>query len=179
VVRHTHGPQKRGRQTSTHSGTSRGGGFRQTTHARVTRGGGVRPHLSVSMSGEGDLGEYKILNSAVSSSVSESCSHNWKYSILEVKCTYPEFEKPTSAPLTASVVAITPVPLLYHVRTFYIVRYNSPATHPSQPTYTFNKIQNKRNKGGLTKDHTNTHTNKHTNKRTNKQKLVIYIITLV
>jgi len=33
-----------------------------------------------------------------------------------------EFENPTSAPLIAPVVIITPVPLLYHVCTFYIVR---------------------------------------------------------
>ena len=39
-----------------------------------------------------------------------------------------EFEKPTSVPLIAPVDTITPVPLLYHIRTFYIVRYNSPTT---------------------------------------------------
>jgi len=38
-------------------------------------------------------------------------------------------------------VKITPVPLVYHVRTLYIVRYNSPTTHLSQKksTNTFTK----------------------------------------
>jgi len=55
-----------------------------------------------------------------------------------------EFDNPTSAPLIAPVVTITPVSLLYHVRsTFYIVSYNSPTTHPSPPTYTNNVISKK------------------------------------
>jgi len=41
------------------------------------------------------------------------------------------FEKPTSAHLIALVVTITPSPLLYHVRTFYIARYSSSITHSS------------------------------------------------
>jgi len=49
-------------------------------------------------------------------------------------------------PLIAPVDTITPVPLLYHIRTFYIVRYNSPTTHPSQPTYTINELQKKKKK---------------------------------
>ena len=56
----------------------------------------------------------------------------------------------TSAPLIAPVDTITPLPLFYHVRTFYIVRYNSPTSHPSQPTYNINELQKrmrKRNKG--------------------------------
>jgi len=51
-----------------------------------------------------------------------------------------KFEKRNSAPLITSVVAITPVPLLYHA-IFYIVRYNSPTTHPSKPTYTSNELK--------------------------------------
>jgi len=41
----------------------------------------------------------------------------------------------------------------------YIVRYNSPTTHPSQPTYTSNELQKrKRIKGGLkNQKHTQTH----------------------
>jgi len=59
-------------------------------------------------------------------------------------------ENPTSAPLIAPVVTITPLLLLYQVRTFYIIRYNCHTTHPSQPTYTFNstpKRKRKINKG--------------------------------
>ena len=40
-----------------------------------------------------------------------------------------DFENPTSAPLIALVVTITPLPLLYHVRTFYIARYTSCTTY--------------------------------------------------
>ena len=54
-----------------------------------------------------------------------------------------DFENPPSAPLIALVVTITPVSLLYHIRTFYIVRYISPTTYLSQPTYT--KRKRKRN----------------------------------
>ena len=43
-----------------------------------------------------------------------------------------KFENPTSAPLIVPVVTITPLPLLYHVRTFYITRYTSSTTHSSQ-----------------------------------------------
>jgi len=57
-----------------------------------------------------------------------------------------EFENPTSVPLIALVDTITPVPLLYHVRTFYILRYNSLTTHLSQPTYTINELQKKKKK---------------------------------
>jgi len=32
-------------------------------------------------------------------------------------------------------IIITPKPLLYHVRTLYIVSYISPTTHPSQSTH--------------------------------------------
>ena len=49
-----------------------------------------------------------------------------------IVCT-SKFKKPTSAPLIALVVTIA-VPLLYHVRTYYIVHYNSQTTHASQPT---------------------------------------------
>jgi len=48
--------------------------------------------------------------------------------------------------LIAPVDTITPVPLLYHVHTFYKVRYNSPTTHPSQPTYTIKELPKKRRK---------------------------------
>jgi len=57
-----------------------------------------------------------------------------------------ELEKPTSATLIAPVVTITPVPLLYHVRTFYILCYNFPTTHPTQFTYTRNELQKKEKK---------------------------------
>ena len=57
-----------------------------------------------------------------------------------------EFEKPTSAPLIAPIDTITPVPLLYHVRTYHTVRYNFLTTHPSQPTYTINELQKKEEK---------------------------------
>jgi len=78
--------------------------------------------------------------------------------MTEVQFSLKEFENPTSAPLIAPVDTITPVPLLYHIRTFYIVRYSSPATHPSQPTYTINELQKgkrKRNKGGFLKKEAN------------------------
>jgi len=57
-----------------------------------------------------------------------------------------EFKTPSSAPLIAPVVTITPLPLLYHVRTFYIVRYTFLKTHPSQHTYTFNELQLRKKK---------------------------------
>jgi len=73
-----------------------------------------------------------------------------------------EFENPTSAPLIAPVVTITPVSLLYHIRsTFYIVRYNFSTTHPSQPTYTNNETKKKGGKirriRGKKKEKTQTH----------------------
>jgi len=81
------------------------------------------------------------LKSADSSSLSET---NWHASLLlkyARRCFHVEFEKPTSAPLIVPVVTITPFPLLYHVRTFYIARYTSSAIYPSQPIYTFNEFQ--------------------------------------
>jgi len=42
-----------------------------------------------------------------------------------------DFETLTSAPLVFPVVTIALLTLLYHVRTFYIARYNSCTTHPS------------------------------------------------
>ena len=87
----------------------------------------------------GDLGEDILLNSADSSSLSKPTTR------FTPSCS-AEFEKPTSAPLIAPVDTITPVPLLYHVRTFYIVRYSSPTGHPSQPTYTINELQKKKKK---------------------------------
>jgi len=90
------------------------------------------------MRGGGDLGEYIFLNSADSSSLSEEVITLTEGITAGCLVSTSEFEKPTSAPLIAPVVTITPVPLLYNVRTFYIVRYKSPTTHPSQPTYTFN-----------------------------------------
>jgi hypothetical protein len=88
-----------------------------------------------------------------------------------------EFENPTSTPLIAPVVTITPVPLLYHVRTFYISCYISSTTHPPQPTNTCNEHQKRKRKtykegGKKTKQ-------KQTNKQTMKQKHTIYIISLV
>ena len=53
------------------------------------------------------------------------------------------FGNPTSAPLIVLVVTITPLPLLYHVRAFYIAHYTSPTTYLSNPTYTFNELQTK------------------------------------
>jgi len=43
------------------------------------------------------------------------------------------------APLIVPIVTITPLPLLYHIRTFYIARYAS----SKSPTYTFNEVQKK------------------------------------
>ena len=77
-----------------------------------------------------------------------------------------KIDKTTSASLIAPVVTVTPELLLYHVRTFYIVRYNSSTTHPSQLAYTFNELQKrkrKRNKGGRKKGQ-KTRQHKHTNK---------------
>jgi len=56
--------------------------------------------------------------------------------------------------LIAPVDTTTPVPLLYYVCTLYIVRYNFPKTHPSQPTYAINALQKekrKTNEGGFKK----------------------------
>jgi len=55
-----------------------------------------------------------------------------------------EFGKPTSAPFITPFDTITLVTLLYHVRTFYIVRYNPPTTQPSQPIYTTNELQQRK-----------------------------------
>jgi len=57
-----------------------------------------------------------------------------------------ECENPTSAHLIALVVTITPLLLLYHIRTFYITRCTSSTTHPSQPAYTFNELQKRKKK---------------------------------
>jgi len=42
------------------------------------------------------------------------------------------------------VVTSTPVPLLYHIRTFYMVRYSFLTTHKSQPAYTIEELQRKK-----------------------------------
>jgi len=114
--------------------------------------------------GGGDLGEYIFLKSADSSSLSKLCLHWLRASHVGCLVYTSKFEKLTSAPLTAPVVKSTPVPLLYHVRTFYTVHQNSPTTHPSQPTYTMiNELQKrkrKRNKGGSKKKRHYKHTHK-------------------
>jgi len=95
----------------------------------------------VSMRGGGDLGGYIFLI-LLTLLLSLSRLHN----SLTVEWERRSLEKPTSALLIAPVDTITPVPLLYHVRTFYIVRYNSSTTHPSHPTYTINELQKKEKK---------------------------------
>ena len=50
------------------------------------------------------------------------------------------------APLIAPVDTITPASLLYHLRAFYIVRYNSLTTQPSQPTYNTHEQQQRKRK---------------------------------
>ena len=72
--------------------------------------------------GGGDLGEYMFLKSADSSSLSKLCVHWLRASHAGCLVYTSKFEKLTSAPLIAPVVTITPVPLLYQVRTFYTVR---------------------------------------------------------
>jgi len=57
-----------------------------------------------------------------------------------------KLETPTSAALIALVIIITPLLLFNHIRTFYIARYTSPTTHPSQPIYTFDILQKKEKK---------------------------------
>jgi len=95
--------------------------------------------------GGGDLGKFIFFKSAVSFSLSESCSHDWLLeSILQVKCTCPAFKTPTSTPLTArwhNHSLTTSIPRSYILHT--TVRYNPPTTHSSQPTYTFNSKKEK------------------------------------
>ena len=80
-----------------------------------------------------------------------------------------ESEKPTSAPLIAPADIIPPVPLLDHVRVFYIVRCHSPTTHSSQPTYTINELHKRKRKRTKRRIDQKTKT-KHTNKRERKRK---------
>jgi len=85
------------------------------------------------------------------------------------------FENPTSAPFAAAapVDTITPLPLLYHVRIFYLVPYASPTTHPSQPTYTFNELQDRkrtRNEGENNKKKKGKRKRRYTHKTQNKTK---------
>jgi len=110
---------------------------RATTLVRVNEGGG-------------DLGEY-IFGSLPTLLLSYRRWLHWlKASHAECLVWTSGFEKTSLAPLIAPVVTINPLPLLYHVRTFYIVRYNSPTTRPSQPTYTFNELQKRKtNRGGF------------------------------
>ena len=69
-------------------------------------------------------------------------SHSSIHAGLTAAWALSSFENPTSAHLIAQVVTITPpLPLLFHVRTFYIVRYTSSTSHPSQPAYTFNELE--------------------------------------
>ena len=63
-----------------------------------------------------------------------------------IKCWMTRLHIQVWKPNLGPVVTITPSPLLYHVRTLYIVRYTPPTTHPSQPTYTFNKLQKEKGK---------------------------------
>jgi len=128
---YTHGPQTHGRQISTRSGD------------KVLE---VRLHLSVSMMGGRGLGEYKFWNYANSSSISGRVITLTEGIIYFCFCYWMSrlnFGNPTSAPLIVLVVTITPLPLLNHVRTFYIARYTSPTTYLSHPTYTFNELQTK------------------------------------
>jgi len=77
--------------------------------------------------------------------------------------------------LIAQVVTITPLPLLYHVCTFYIARYTSSTTHPSQPTYTFDELQKrkrKRNKGETIKK-------RNKNKAKQNNTVIIIIIMII
>ena len=94
-----------------------------------------------------------------------------------------EFENPTSAPLIALVDTITPVPLLYHVHTLYIVRYNSPTTYRFPYTYTINELQKEKEK-----EPTGDKQDKklciyilyiHVYKQSHNQQNTIYIISLV
>jgi len=83
------------------------------------------------------------------------------------------FENPTSAPLIAPVITITPLPPLYYVCTFYIVRYTFFTTHPCQPTYTINELQKEKYKEAKERKRKKTTTNQ------NLQIIVIIIIIIV
>jgi len=127
----------------------------------------------------GHCATYKFANSAESASLSKMCLHNWSHVTKHdgSKVYTSEFENPTSSPLIALVDTITPVPLLYHVRIFYIVRYNSPITHPSQPTYTFKEFQKRKRKwkrGGNIKK-----SPKHSQNKTRHNIHIIIIIQII
>jgi len=146
-----------GKTDNTRLGYTGGGG---TTRARVNAGGG---HLS----------EYIFLDSVDSSSLSKSRTRL-------TPSLSAEFENPTSAPLIAPVVTITPIPLLYNVGTLYIVRYNPLTTHPSQPTHIFKELhkkeKEKETKEVRKKGKRKTLTKKHSQ---NKTKYNIHIIIII
>jgi len=99
--------------------------------------GGIQ-HWTVSMRRGGDLSEtyFWIRRLFFSLRATNRLTPTWS----------ADFENPTSAPLITPVVTITPVPLLYHFRTFYIVRYNYLTTYLSQPTYTINEPTKRKRK---------------------------------
>jgi len=119
-----------------------------TCKTRLTRGGGPLSDTTCPYQWGGEEGHQQV-------HIFEFCQ--LFHSLREVstrpnRCVaLSEFETPTLAPLIAPVVTITPLPLLYHIRTLFIARYTSPTTYPSQPIYIYNELQQrkrKRNKGG-------------------------------
>ena len=149
VAKKSHGPQTRGRQTSTHSGATEGGGKKDHTRSGATRRDGGQPCHRVNEGGRRPRQVH----------IFEFCRLLFSLRVWLSRFTLSmkEFENPTSAPLIAPVDTITPVPLPYRVRTFYIVRYNSPTTQasqptqPSQPTYSTNELP-KEDKKKVTKN---------------------------
>jgi len=156
TVQHTHGPQTRGSQTRTHSGaTGRGG--RKTAGARVTPGGvggeTTWTRVRVDEGGWETLASTHLwslptlLLSLIRAYTTEVMPQTWQKYSFDVRVW-----KTNLGALDSPGWHNHSVPLLYHVRTFYIVRYSSPTTHPSHPTYTINELQKrktKRNNGGF------------------------------
>ena len=101
--------------------------------ARATRGGGQTSPVRVNEGGRRlwQVHFFLILPTLLLSKSSIHTSLTAAWALLA-------FETP--APLIAPVLTITPLPLLYHVRTFYTACYTSPTTHRPQPTYTFDEL---------------------------------------
>jgi len=130
----------------------RGGGGRKTTRAGVTLGGGGGETTRVHVNERGGRPQRvhifevcRLFFSLREGDYIDSRQNCWMS-----RLNFGVW-KPNLGTLERPGCHNHSVSLLYHVRTYYIVHYNSPTNHSSQPTYTINELpkkRKKRNKGG-------------------------------
>jgi len=100
--------------------------------------GRVGHHLSVSIRGGGDLGEYKFLNSAYPSSLSEQYPY-WPNRCVGTVGVWNPNLGALDSPGWHNLPLTTALPCSY----ILIARYTSSATHSSQHNYTIKELHKK------------------------------------